>query len=65
MNLRILFISTVVGILVTYLVFLIADLVFGVVTDDTETIVIALFIGSSVHFLVRYFLNKTEDKAKY
>ncbi len=65
MNLRILFISTVVGILVTYLVFLIADLVFGVVTDDTETIVIALFIGSCAHFLVRYFLNKTENKPKY
>lgn len=65
MNPKIFLLSTVVGILATYLIFLISDVFFGLLPDDYGAIAIALFIGSGTHILVRHFLSRTAEKQKY
>lgn len=56
---KILLLSTAVGILSTWLVFLIADLFFAARADDYPAAAIALFIGSCGHFLTRHLLSKS------
>ncbi|EBF7093992.1 hypothetical protein DN594_25745 [Enterobacter cloacae] len=62
MNGKILILSTATGILATCLVFLIADVFFNVLPDDTSAVVIALFIGSCTHLLMRHLLDRSPGK---
>jgi hypothetical protein len=57
-NGKILILSTATGIMATCLVFLIADVFFNVLPDDTSAVVIALFIGSGSHLLMRHLLDR-------
>ncbi len=50
------------GILATCLVFPIADVFFNVLPDDTSAVVIALFIGSRPHPLIRHLLDREPGK---
>ncbi|ELE9734907.1 hypothetical protein AB1888_004452 [Enterobacter hormaechei] len=47
----------------TCLVFLIADVFFNVLPDDTSAVVLALFIGSGSHLLIRHLLGLGADKS--
>jgi len=50
--------ATIIGILTTYLVFCLEDILLGGIFSDTVNISLALFIGGTTHLLVRYFLLK-------
>ncbi|HBX3796552.1 TPA: hypothetical protein MIM87_15450 [Klebsiella variicola] len=63
MNGKILILSTATGIMATCLVFLIADVFFNVLPDDTSAVVLALFIGSGSHLLIRHLLGLGADKS--
>ncbi|HCI5391117.1 hypothetical protein DXF93_26495 [Escherichia coli] len=63
MNIKVLILSTVVGILTTSFIFLIADVVWGYLPDSAGVIIIALFIGSTCHLLVRNLMNKSSENS--
>lgn len=64
MNGKILALSTATGILATCLVFLIVDVYFNVLPDDTSAVVLALFIGSGVHLLMSHLLDRSPDQSR-
>ncbi|WP_213993602.1 hypothetical protein [Sodalis sp. dw_96] len=53
-----LIVATIIGILTTYLVFSLEDILAGGMLSDTVNISLALFIGGTTHLLARHFLLK-------